>query len=357
MKLGIVGTGNISSRHLDEFQKIENVKIEAVCDTNEKNLNKFINNNKINNTRGYSTLEEMLEKEEYFDGISNTTPDKFHKETTLKILEKGYNIFCEKPLAENYEDAKKMVEAAVSAEKINMVNFTYRESSAYQKLVEIIQSGDIGKPRHVSACYYQSWLASNKWGEWREEDKWLWRLSTQHGSNGALGDTGVHIFDFAVNAVGDIKEIFADLKTYHDKGEKIKDYILDANDGFNSLVRFENGAIGTVNATRFATGYKNRLELRIFGDKGAVKIEFDDAIAEGNKFMFTKDTQRQLSGKEDNLKWEEIQCEPSQTNFEKFIEAIKNNKNDEPDFYRGAEIQNILDKCFESSENGQWIDV
>ena len=72
--------------------------------------------------------------------------------------------------------------------------------------------------------------------------------------------------------------------------EALEDYVLDANDTFISMVEFENGAIGTVNATRFATGYKNRLELRIFGDKGAVKIEFDDAIAEGNKFMFTKDT-------------------------------------------------------------------
>ena len=63
MKLGIVGTGNISSRHLDEFQKIENVNIEAVCDTNEQNLNKFLNKYKSNNIRGYSTLEEMLEKE------------------------------------------------------------------------------------------------------------------------------------------------------------------------------------------------------------------------------------------------------------------------------------------------------
>ena len=73
--------------------------------------------------------------------------------------------------------------------------------------------------------------------------------------------------------------------------------------------------------------------------------------------MFTKDTERQLSSKDDNLQWEEVQCEPTLTNFEKFIESIKNNKNDEPNFFRGAEIQNILDKCFESSENGQWINV
>ena len=276
MKIGIVGTGNISSRHLNEFNNIQNVKVEAVCDTSKKNLDKFLSNNEGLNIRGYLNLEEMLEKEKTFDGISNTTPDKFHKETTLQILKSGYNIFCEKPLAENYKDAKEMVNAAIQSKKINMVNFTYRESSAYQKLVEIIKSGEIGKPRHVSACYYQSWLSSNKWGNWREEDKWLWRLSTNHGSNGALGDTGVHIFDFAVNAVGDIREIFADLKTYYDKGDKIKDYTLDANDGFNSLVRFENGAIGTISNSRYATGHANSLILEVFCTKGALKVELDE---------------------------------------------------------------------------------
>ena len=66
------------------------------------------------------------------------------------------------------------------------------------------------------------------------------------------------------------------------------------------MVEFDNGAIGTINATRFATGYSNRLELRIFGDKGAVKIEFDDPINEGNKFMFTNDTEREFSSKKIN---------------------------------------------------------
>ena len=85
-----------------------------------------------------------------------------------------------------------------------------------------------------------------------------------------------------------IKKINARLKTFKSKGEKIKDYTLDANDTFISMVEFENGALGTITSTRFATGYSNRLELRIFGDKGAVKIEFDDALTEGNKFMFTR---------------------------------------------------------------------
>ena len=138
MKIGIVGTGNISSRHLIEFNNMQNVRVEAVCDNNEKNLNKFLSDNNSSNIRGYLSLGEMLEKERGFDGISNTTPDKFHKETTLQILENGYNVFCEKPLAENYNDAKDMVDAATQSKKINMVNFTYRESSAYQRLVEIL---------------------------------------------------------------------------------------------------------------------------------------------------------------------------------------------------------------------------
>ena len=83
MKIGIVGTGNISSRHLEEFNNMANVNVEAVCDTNQKNLEIFLSNNKNADIRGYLSLEEMLEKEKTFDGISNTTPDKFHKETTL----------------------------------------------------------------------------------------------------------------------------------------------------------------------------------------------------------------------------------------------------------------------------------
>ena len=351
MKIGIVGTGNISSRHFFEFSNIDQVNVEAVCDTNEDNLKKFLSDKNDKNIRGYLSLGEMLEKEKNFDGISNTTPDKFHKETTLQILDKGYNVFCEKPLAENYEDAKKMVEAAKRSKTVNMVNFTYRESSAYQKLVQIIKSGEIGVPRHVSACYYQSWLASNKWGEWREEDKWLWRLSTQHGSNGALGDTGVHIFDFAVNAVGDIKEIFADLKTYYDIGKKIKNYILDANDGFNSLVRFENGAIGTITNSRFATGHANSLILEVFCSKGGVKVELDE---ERTKWSTLHICQKE---KINEMSWEIIKCPKTPSNYQNFVKSIQSKNNLQPDFSQGAKIQKIIDSCIKSNDNNSWIDI
>ena len=351
MKIGIVGTGNIAARHLEEFNKIDNVKVEAACDTNKDNLEKFLSLNNKYKIRGYTNLDEMLSNEKNFDGITNATPDKFHKETSIKVLNSGYNIFCEKPLAENYEDAKKMVEVAVSAEKINMVNFTYRESSAYQKLVDIIKSGDVGVPRHVSACYYQSWLSSNKWGNWRNEDKWLWRLSKKHGSNGALGDTGVHIFDFAVNAVGDIKEIFTDIKTYHDKGKQIGDYILDANDGFNSLVRYENGAIGTITNTRYATGHANSIILEVFCTKGALKVELDEARSKWSTLNICQNNNI------NKILWETIECPKTPNNYENFIKSIKSNIKIQPDFNQGAKIQKIIDSCIKSNDNNIWVDI
>ena len=114
-----------------------------------------------------ASVDEMLEKEKSFDGVCNNTPDRFHKEVSLKILEKGINIFSEKPLAENYEDAKILTDLAHKQKVINMVNFTYRESSGYQKLVETIKSNTLGDIKHVSANYYQSWLSSNIWGNWK----------------------------------------------------------------------------------------------------------------------------------------------------------------------------------------------
>src|SRR6218665_1268138 len=90
-----------------------------------------------------------------------------------------------------------MVEVAEAAGLVNMVNLTYRNVAELQKAREIVLSGEIGAVKHVEASYLQSWLVSKAWGDWRTESKWLWRLSKKHGSNGVLGDIGVHLLDFA----------------------------------------------------------------------------------------------------------------------------------------------------------------
>ena len=194
IKVAIVGTGGIAEWHASAFKNDKNSDVIAACDVNNDRLNEFCNKFGIKNR--YNNVDELLENEDV-DAVSNTTPDAFHKEISIKAIKKNKHIFCEKPLAENFNDAKLMCEALEGKNLINMVNFSYRNSSGYQELCKMVKSGKIGNVFHMDANYYQSWLTSNYWGNWKEEDKWLWRLSTKHGSKGTLGDIGVHIFDFA----------------------------------------------------------------------------------------------------------------------------------------------------------------
>ena len=95
-----------------------------------------------------------------------------------------------------------------------MVNFSYRNSPAIHKAFELVQSGELGEIIHLEASYLQSWLVSKSWGDWRKEHRWLWRLSTVHGSKGTLGDIGVHILDFATYPVGPLESIACTLRTF-----------------------------------------------------------------------------------------------------------------------------------------------
>ncbi len=175
-----------------------------------------------------------------------------------------------------------MTEAAERAGVVNMVNLTYRNVAPLQRAREMVISGEIGTVKHVEASYLQSWLVSRAWGDWRSESKWLWRLSTGHGSNGVLGDIGIHILDFAAyGAATDIDHVFARLKTFNKApDERIGEYTLDANDSFSMSVDFANGALGVVHASRWATGHLNELKLRIYGERGGLEISHSPAGSE-----------------------------------------------------------------------------
>ena len=149
----------------------------------------------------FGSLDEAIAWGE-FDAAVNSTPDGVHKATTLELIAAGKPVFCEKPLALNAADAMEMTEAAEAAGLVNMVNLTYRNAAAIQTARRMVEAGEIGEVRHVQASYLQSWLTGRHWGDWRTEERWLWRLSSQHGSKGVLGDIGVHILDFVTYGTG-----------------------------------------------------------------------------------------------------------------------------------------------------------
>jgi predicted dehydrogenase len=297
IRLAIVGTGSMAGSHAGVFSKIPGCKIVAGCDVDEPRAAAFCSKHSI--PRSYSNLGLMLE-EGGIDAVVNVTPDRFHAPLSIQAIRAGKHVLCEKPLALNYAETMTMVEAAKSKGVINMVNFSYRNAPAIHKAHQLISSGELGSIVHVDASYLQSWLVSTGWGDWRTTPGWTWRLSTRHGSAGALGDIGVHLVDFATYAVGGIKTVSARLKTFTGiKGEKHGDYILDANDTALMQVEFENGALGMLHTTRWATGHLNTIQLLVCGTKGALRINLDKS----------RDKLEISTGKDLNPgKWKEAPC-------------------------------------------------
>ena len=199
-RLLLLGTGGIAAHHLEEFAAIPECDIVACVDRLPGRAKEFAAKNGI--AHHFESLEEAISWGA-FDAAINATPDGAHKPTTLALIDAGKHVFCEKPLAPSYPDALAMTEAAEKAGLVNMVNLTYRNAPALQKARRMVEAGEIGALRHVEAAYRQSWLVSKSWGDWRTEDKWLWRLSSAHGSTGVLGDVGIHILDFATYGAAD----------------------------------------------------------------------------------------------------------------------------------------------------------
>ncbi|MFJ6324012.1 MULTISPECIES: Gfo/Idh/MocA family protein [unclassified Rhizobium] len=333
MRLIVLGTGSMAKNHVEHFARIPGVEVVGAVDTDATRLKAFCDIFDIK--KRFSSLDEALAWGE-FDAATNVTPDKAHHPTTLPLLAAGKHVLCEKPLAEDYEKALEMTEAAERAGVVNMVNLTYRNVAQLQKAREMVISGEIGTIRHVEASYLQSWLVSKAWGDWRSESRWLWRLSTGHGSNGVLGDIGIHILDFAAyGAATDIDHVFARLKTFAKApGERIGEYTLDANDSFSMSVDFANGALGVVHASRWATGHLNELKLRIYGERGGLEVTHNPNGSE---------LRGCLGDDVETATWRVIEVPPVPTNYQRFAEAVMTGSSQDPSFRHAANLQRVLD--------------
>lgn len=335
IKIAIVGTGGMANVHAENFKSQDGVQVVAGCDIDETRVRAFCTRHGI--SQHYTDFATLL-AQSGCDAVAVVTPDATHAPLTLQALAAGKHVFCEKPLATNVADAQKMVDAARSSGLINMVNLSYRNSSAWQRLLQMSIAGELGVIRHVQAHYLQSWLTSKDWGDWKTSPNWLWRLSSAHGSKGALGDIGVHILDFATMPVGKVSSLFCKLQTFEKApGNTMGEYTLDANDSAMVIMEFTNGALGSVAVTRVATGHKNSLFLTVYGDKAAVRIDLDASYELMDICRIGHDGC--------NQPWERVYCPKTPNNYVRFIESIRSGINQQADFERGAEVQKLMDAC------------
>lgn len=340
VRILILGTGGMARNHAEAFAAIPGVTLVAGIDTRAEQLAAFQKAHNI--PHGFPSVQEAIAWGE-FDAVTNVTPDAAHYATTLPFLAAGKHVLCEKPLATNAKDAEEMTAAAAQAGVVNMVNLSYRNVPALQHAAQMVRDGAIGTIRHFEASYLQSWLTQPAWGHWDKEPQWLWRLSTKHGSKGVLGDVGIHILDFATFIAGmDATQVSCLLQTFDKAPDgQIGDYVLDANDSATMQVRLANGALGTVAATRFATGHLNDLRLRLYGQTGGLEVTFEKAVSH----------LRACLGEDIHTgTWRDVECPAVPTIYQRFIAAIRGESPADPDFARGAALQRLLDRAVDSAD-------
>ena len=217
--------------------------------------------------KGYYTKWEEMLSDDRIQLFDNVGPNNIHEEPCVMAAENGTHILCEKPLARTTEESRRMLDAVVKNNVKGMVGFNYRFVPAVRKARDLIASGALGKIYHFRAMYLQDWILPHF------NTPYLWRHNKEVSGTGALGDFS-HIIDVGHFLLGSrIKTVQSLLKTYIPERALMDGSgfgSVDVDDAFASVVEFENGAIGTLEGTRLASGRKNYHVFEINGEKGSI---------------------------------------------------------------------------------------
>jgi predicted dehydrogenase len=206
------------------------------------------------------------------DLVDVCTPGDSHMEIAMAAARAGKAVFCEKPLANSVREAERMLAAVEKAGVIHMICHNYRRAPAVMLAKALIDQGRLGDIRHYRGTYLQDWITD-------PDFPLVWRLDKRKAGSGALGDIAAHSIDLARFLVGEIAAVAGDLTTFV-KTRPLPDAPgkrgrVTVDDASAALVRFRNGAVGTIEATRMAPGRKNYNRFEINGSRGSLAFDLE----------------------------------------------------------------------------------
>jgi predicted dehydrogenase len=313
----------------------------------------------------YETDWRRLIERDDIDVIDIGTPNHLHAEIAIAAAQAGKHIICEKPLAMHKEQAFTMWKAAQKANVIHMISHNYRFAPAIQYAKKLIDDGVIGDIYHVRAQYLQDWLMD-------ADFPLVWRLKKDICGSGTLGDLMAHSIDLARFLVGEIKEVTGMMETFIKQrpveGEqKMAD--VDVDDAVAALAKFENGAFGVFEASRFGKGHRNGNRLEINGSKGSLRWDMENMNTlqlyldndvfgmQGFRTIHCTESVHPYAG----AYWPAghgIGYEHTFINLmHAFMQGISTNVNPSPSFEDGYRNQVVLDAIAKSASKGARIKV
>jgi predicted dehydrogenase len=263
LNVGMVGSGFIAKVHSNAFRQVGHffdipyeVVCKVICGRNQEKLD-------VAASRwGWSEVETDWQKvvaRKDIDAVDIAVPNALHSAIAIAAAEAGKIVLCEKPLASSLEEAERMTKAVQRVP--NLVWFNYRRIPAVVLAKQLIAEGRIGQPFHYRALYL------NQSGNDPSKGN-TWRYKRSEAGMGAAGDLLSHVIDLALYLNGSIQELSAMMHTFA-PGRDVDDATL-------LMARFDNGSIGTFEASRYGVGCQNRNAFEINGSKGMLSFTLDD---------------------------------------------------------------------------------
>lgn len=376
--VGLVGYKFMGKSHSNAYRQVKHFfpdcaftpEMTALCGRDEAAVKQAAIDMGWN---GYETDWKRLVTRKDIGLVDVSTPGDSHAAIAIAAANEGKHVFCEKPLANTLTEARAMAEAVKKNGVVGMVNFNYRRVPAVQLAKRLIQEGRIGKIYHWRSVYLQDWIMDPNF-------PLVWRLQKDIAGAGTLGDLGAHSIDLARMLVGEISEVTGMTETFIKQRPKLGGTTtslgavgtaemgeVTVDDAALFMTRFENGAVGTFEATRFANGRRNYNSFEINGSKGSIvfnlermnelQVLFNDDAADVQGFrtiLVTEGVHPYMSAwwpAGHIIGWEHTFTH----GVYDLINGIAKNVSPEPTFDDGVRCQAVLDAIETSASNKQWV--
>lgn len=329
----------------------------------------------IPESRAYGSVAEMIEKEtalpadQRIDFVSVATPNHTHFPIAKAAAEAGFNVICDKPMTFDFAQAEELVHLVEKSGVVFAVSHNYTGYPLVRQAREMILGGELGEIQAIRSNYIQGWLRSRLEAE--DQKQAAWRTDpAKSGAAGAFGDIGTHAFNLGRYMTGLLPaEVSCSLKIFA-PGRRLDDY-------GHAVIRYQNGALGSVTASQISHGRENDMFIEVDGTKGALSWRQEEPnvmIVRRNGSphnLYTRDPNAPYinnSGK--------LACRLPSGHPEGFFEAFANvyrsaydamvaratgaefEKKDTiyPNVYDGAEGMFFIQQCVaSSSQNGDWL--
>jgi predicted dehydrogenase len=380
LNVGIIGYKFMGKAHSNAWKKAPyffdlnaELVLKVACGRYEASLKEFADR------WGWEEIEtdwhNVIARDD-IDIIDIVVPTALHHEIAIEAAKAGKHLFCEKPMALSYDQAKEMYEIAESNSVKHYLNHNYRRCPAVLLAKQLIDEGKVGRIFHWRGAYLQDWIVDPNF-------PLTWHLKKEHAGAGPHWDLNSHSVDLARFLIGEVKSVtcmtaqFIKERPLPDEGaatfkggtKGTETGTVTVEDAASMLVAFENGALGSFESSRFAPGRKNYNYFEIYGDKGSIVFNLermnelqyysndDPEYAKGFRTILATEGCHQYianwwpPGHIIGYEHEFVHAVVD------FIKAIENNEKIEPNFYDGMKTMQILEAGLQSAAEGKQVEV